>query len=79
MPIPGEWRSNLAEIEVEMYLFAGLAFAYQAKPEDNISEWLPDKARVRRVVRRISNTFWFSREVMQYSSFLLHEVQSHWF
>jgi hypothetical protein len=67
MPISGEWRSNLAEIEVEMHLFAGLAFAYQAKPEDNINEWLPDKARVRRVVRRVSSTFWFMREVMQYA------------
>ena len=35
MPISGEWRFNLAEIEVEMHLFAGLAFAYQAKPEDD--------------------------------------------
>ncbi|RCJ39411.1 WYL domain-containing protein [Nostoc punctiforme NIES-2108] len=67
MPISGEWRTNLAEIEVEMHLFAGLAFAYQAKPEDNINEWLPDKVRVRRVVRRISSTFWFMREVMQYA------------
>ncbi|MEH1870390.1 WYL domain-containing protein [Nostoc sp.] len=67
MPISGEWRTNLDEIEVEMHLFAGLAFAYQAKLEDNINEWLPDKARVRRVVRRVSSTFWFIREVMQYA------------
>ncbi|MHC5776245.1 WCX domain-containing protein [Nostoc sp.] len=66
MPISGEWRTNLDEIKVEMHLFSGLAFAYQAKQEDNISEWIPDKARVRRVVRRVSSTFWFSREVMQY-------------
>jgi hypothetical protein len=65
--ISGEWRTNLDEIKVEMHLFAGLAFAYQAKPEDDISEWLADKARVRRVVRRVSSTFWFSREVMQYT------------
>ena len=67
VPIEGEWHSNLDRIEVEMHLFAGLAFAYQAKPEDNINEWLPDKARVRRVVRQVSSTFWFSREVMQYA------------
>ncbi|BAY90214.1 MULTISPECIES: helix-turn-helix transcriptional regulator [unclassified Tolypothrix] len=67
-PIVGEWRrSGLAEIEVEMHLLAGLAFAYQAKLEDKINEWLPDTAKVKRVVRRVSNTFWFIREVMQYA------------
>ncbi|MBW4554440.1 MAG: WYL domain-containing protein [Trichormus sp. ATA11-4-KO1] len=67
LSIPGEWRTQLDEIEVEMHLFAGLAFGYQAKPEDNINEWLPDKPRVRRVIRRVSSSFWFSREVMQYA------------
>ncbi|MBD2342180.1 WYL domain-containing protein [Calothrix sp. FACHB-156] len=66
--IVGEWRrSGLAEIDVEMHLFAGLAFAYQAKLEDKINEWLPDKPKVKRVVRAVSNTFWFIREVMQYA------------
>ena len=65
--ISGEWRTNLDEIKVEMHLFAGLAFAYQAKPEDDIHEWLPDKSKVRRVIRRVSSTFWFTREVMQYA------------
>ncbi|OUL20560.1 WYL domain-containing protein [Nostoc sp. RF31YmG] len=65
--ISGKWRTNLDEITVEMHLFAGLAFAYQAKPEDDINEWLPDQPRVKRVIRRVSNTFWFSREVMQYA------------
>ncbi|MFN6530446.1 WYL domain-containing protein [Nostoc sp. ChiSLP03a] len=65
--ISGEWRTNLDEIKVEMHLFAGLAFAYQAKPEDEINEWLPDKPRVRQVIRRVSSTFWFMREVMQYA------------
>ncbi|EHC10659.1 helix-turn-helix transcriptional regulator [Fischerella thermalis] len=67
IPIAGEWRSHLAQIEVEMHLFNGLAFAYQAKPEDIFNEWLPDTPRVRRVIRRVSSTFWFIREVMQYA------------
>ncbi len=67
LPVAGQWRSSLAEIDVEMHLFAGLAFAYQAKPEDKLNEWLPDTQRVRRVVRRVSITFWFIREVMQYA------------
>jgi predicted DNA-binding transcriptional regulator YafY len=65
--ISGEWHSNLDEIEVEMHLFSGLAFAYQAKPEDKTNEWLPDKQRVRGVVRQVTSTFWFIREVMQYA------------
>lgn len=67
LPAAGEWRSGLAEIDVEMHLFAGLAFAYGAKPEDKLIEWLADTQRVRRVVRRVSITFWFVREVMQYT------------
>lgn len=65
-PIDGEWHSELARIEVEMHLFRGLAFAYQAKPEDVTNEWLVDRERVRRVVRQISSSFWFIREVLRY-------------
>ncbi|WP_066376952.1 WYL domain-containing protein [Anabaena sp. CA = ATCC 33047] len=65
--IAGEWRSQLDEIEVEMHLLNNLAFAYQAKPQDVFNEWLPDTQRVRKVVRRVSNTFWFMREIMQYT------------
>lgn len=67
VPVEGQWRSNLDEIEVEIYLTGGLAFAYQAKPEDTFNDWLADRPRVRRVVRRVSATFWFIREVMQYA------------
>lgn len=67
MAISGEWHSGLAQIDVEMHVFSGLAFAYQAKPEDKINEWIPDSVRSRRVVRSISFTFWFIREVMQYT------------
>ncbi|MDM9381626.1 WYL domain-containing protein [Chlorogloeopsis sp. ULAP01] len=67
MPISGRWRSQLDEMDVEMHLLGNLAFAYQAKPEDKINEWIPEKQRVRRVVRGVSSTFWFIREVMQYT------------
>lgn len=66
LPIEGKWRSNLDQIEVEMHLFRGLAFAYQAKSQDVTVEWLEGKQQVRRVVRRISSTFWFIREVLRY-------------
>ncbi|MDZ8082802.1 MAG: WYL domain-containing protein [Nostoc sp. DcaGUA01] len=67
LPVDGEWRTGLAQIDVEMHLLGNLGFAYQAKPEDKISEWLLDTQRVKRVVRSVSNTFWFIREVMQYA------------
>lgn len=67
VPIEGQWLPNLDQIEVEMHLLGGLAFAYRAKPEDSENDWLPDKPRVRRVIRKVSMTFWFLREVMQYA------------
>jgi predicted DNA-binding transcriptional regulator YafY len=66
-PISGKWLSKQDEILVEMHFLHGLAFAYQAKPQDMINEWLPERERVRRVVRRVSSTFWFIREVLRYA------------
>ena len=66
--ITGQWHSNLDQIDVEMHILNKLAFAYQPKPEDKIVEWIPDQPQVKKVIRRISNTFWFIREIMQYSS-----------
>ena len=63
---PGQWRSSLDHLQVEMYLFGGLAFAYQSRPGDEAIEWLVDPPQVRRVVRQISSTFWFFREVLPY-------------
>lgn len=65
--VEGQWRSILDEIEVEMHLLKGLAFAYELKTEDIADEWLTDSnPPVRRVVRKISNTFWFFREILRY-------------
>jgi len=66
-PIEGKWRKNLDRIPVEMHLFRGLGFAYRTKTgQDTINEWLPDVPQVRRVIRQVSNTFWFFREVLRY-------------
>ena len=66
MPIQGQWRSTLAQIEVEIHIVGGLAFAYQTKTnEDMINEWLAEKQGVKRVVKQISNTYWFIRYVLQ--------------
>lgn len=66
------WRPELDTLAVEMHLLRGLAFAYEAKASDVSCEWLSDSAEhhysspVCKVVRRISNTFWFLREVLHY-------------
>jgi len=66
-PISGQWRSNLDELEVEIHLHRGLAFAYESKTSDIHNEWLRDcDPPVRRIVRKVSNTFWFFREVFRY-------------
>lgn len=65
-PIKGHWRSELDAISVELHLQRGLAFAYRSKTEaDEVNEWLTDLPQ-RRVVRRVTNTFWFFREVRRY-------------
>ncbi|MBD1921683.1 WYL domain-containing protein [Microcoleus sp. FACHB-831] len=66
VPVEGQWRSGLSQLEIEMHLFGGLAFAYKAKPADIKNDWLRDQPKVRQVVRQISNTFWFFREVLRY-------------
>lgn len=66
-PIQERWRSQLDFIPVELHLLHGLAFAYRTKTEaDEANEWLTDPPQVRRVVRRVTSTFWFFREVLRY-------------
>lgn len=65
-PIDGKWRDNLDRIDVEFHLFGGLAFAYQPRPLDSLDEKLPHDRQVRRIIRRISSTFWFLREILRY-------------
>ncbi len=66
--VRGQWHSKLDDLEAELHLLRGLAFAYEAKTEDTANEWLTDNnPPVRRVVRKISNTFWFFREVLRYA------------
>ncbi|WP_414566138.1 MULTISPECIES: WYL domain-containing protein [unclassified Anabaena] len=68
LPVTGQWRTaGLAQIDIEMHLLGNLGFAYQSKPEDKINDWLPETQRVKQVIRSVSNTFWFTREVMQYA------------
>jgi predicted DNA-binding transcriptional regulator YafY len=62
-----KWFFGLDTIQAEIYLFQGLAFAYRTKKsKDEIDEWLTDLPSVRRIVRRVSNSFWFIREILRY-------------
>ena len=64
----GHWQPELSYIEVEFHLLNGLALGYRSKTKaDIINEWMPEQ-NIRRVVRRIHNTFWFLREVRRYGA-----------
>ncbi|MBD3886700.1 WYL domain-containing protein [Phormidium tenue FACHB-886] len=66
-PVKGRWQLELDSIPVEMHLLHGLAFAYRTKTgADDVNEWHPHLPQVRRVVRRVTSTFWFFREVRRY-------------
>jgi hypothetical protein len=67
MPISEIWRSHLDTIEIEMHLFNRLAFAYKTKTNlDLENEWLVDSLQTKRVVRKVTSSFWFIREVLRY-------------
>ncbi len=67
-PAPGTWQPDLSTIEVEFHLLHGLALGYRSKTKaDLVNQWLPEQ-QVRRVVRRVHNTFWFFREVRRYGA-----------
>lgn len=67
-PVAGAWRlTGLATLSVELHLFRGLAFAYQSKTAiDEVNEWHESLPQVRRVIRRVSSTFWLIREILHY-------------
>ncbi|GAX45710.1 hypothetical protein NIES4075_67310 [Tolypothrix sp. NIES-4075] len=67
-PIDGEWLSDFDTIKVEMHLLGGLLNGYKSKKNDDISNKLVEVNghEVRRVLRKVSNTFWFFREVIRY-------------
>jgi hypothetical protein len=68
IPVGGKWRPNFDEIEVEMHLFGWLAFAYEPTQSDRQIEWISTKHQVKRVIRRIYNTYWFTQEIMSLGS-----------
>ena len=65
-PLKAKWRDDLDRIEIEFYLYKGLAFAYHSKPNDILSETLAQEIPTRRIIRQINSTFWFFREIFPY-------------
>jgi len=64
--VRGNWQPGLDQIPVELHLSGGLSYAYEARVEDVSSDRLSEFPKIRRVVRRVSNTFWLLREVLSY-------------
>lgn len=66
-PIVGKWRSQLDQLLVTFNLSGNLAFAYKPRDEDIDNTWLDCNPPIRQIIRKISNTFWFYREIMPYA------------
>jgi predicted DNA-binding transcriptional regulator YafY len=65
-PLRVPWRHGLDQVEVELHLMGRLAFAYESKTGDRLVEWLAETPPTRRVLRNISSSFWFLREIRRY-------------
>jgi predicted DNA-binding transcriptional regulator YafY len=63
-PSEGIWRDGLDYTEVQLHFLGGLAYAYEPRPQEDISDELDGK--VRRVVKRVSNTFWLLKDIGSY-------------
>ncbi|PSB23330.1 transcriptional regulator [filamentous cyanobacterium CCP1] len=63
LPASGDWQDQLEYVEVQLQLLGRLVKAYEPKPDDITNEV---KGDARYVARRVSNTFWFIREILRY-------------
>ncbi len=61
----GTWRDSLDFVEVQLHFFRDLVNAYEPRPEDISDE---REGEVRRVVRRVSSTFWLLRDIRRYGA-----------
>lgn len=67
--ITGTWRSHLDFIPVELNLYRGLAFAYESKTSTDLeNDWHPDLPHIRRIVRKMTHSFWMFREIRRYGA-----------
>jgi predicted DNA-binding transcriptional regulator YafY len=58
-----KWRS-LDTVEIDMVFSGGLAHAYEPRTEDTLIQWIEGDRK--RVKRKITNSFWFLREILRY-------------
>ena len=66
-PYPQPWRNGLDTLGVEFHLYSNLAFNYPGQGRgDRHNDWHPELPQTRQVVREISSTFWFLREILPY-------------
>jgi predicted DNA-binding transcriptional regulator YafY len=67
-PIREKWLKDIAKIPVEFHLFERLAHGYERKPDDlEVSDLAPEPP-TKKVIRNISSSFWFIREILSYGA-----------
>jgi predicted DNA-binding transcriptional regulator YafY len=52
---------------VEFHLYRQLAFNYRSQTRHDLhNDWHPDLPQTRQIIRKVSSTFWFIREILPY-------------
>ncbi|MBD2329205.1 WYL domain-containing protein [Alkalinema sp. FACHB-956] len=66
-PFKAKWKRDLDRIDVEFHVFRGLAGAYRSLDKnDKLEESLVAPVATKRIIRSITSTFWFFREILRY-------------
>ncbi|WP_024547053.1 WYL domain-containing protein [Picosynechococcus sp. NKBG15041c] len=65
-PLNHKWRAQPDMIAVEVHLYRSLAFSYQGKSTDTHNDWHSEFPKTRQIIRNITSTFWFFREILPY-------------
>lgn len=67
--VQASWRDGLDAMEVEMHLYGGLALAYRSKQHSDLYVgWLNESSKTLKVIRRITSSFWFVRDILPYGA-----------
>jgi predicted DNA-binding transcriptional regulator YafY len=66
-PLKAKWKPDLDRIDVEFHLFSGLISAYRGlDKQDTLNELITENVMARRIIRPITSSFWFFREILLY-------------
>jgi predicted DNA-binding transcriptional regulator YafY len=66
-PLKAKWQPDLDRVDVEFHIFGGLISGYRSNhTNDKTNDMIAEPVTARRIIRSISSTFWFFREILPY-------------